>query len=346
MNSKFKIISMGRVGTVAINRYLTEHPQVSLPPFQESSRVFVSPTENIGNLFVSNDQKIKRHGIVIHDALFFNKKYRKKMAIMNNIKVDAILHMVRNPYDMVKSWINHINACACMGIMGWDKIPATVESFYSHYPQHFHTMQAGFQCRNLYKNYKRTKVIDFQALKSENIESTMTDIHNFLGVDNSFQCNMLHDKQNTYTKELLQKGIDFRLNNEIIRMGMAPVDLFFHKEKNLKPWVIIHDTEKIYELCPTLPKLEGDLVFIPKNNQEYKRLSSKTRKMLNDGIKDIVGEVLPVWAKNAEQMSQDVAAIKLNQLSEADRTFVAKMMEEDLDIFYRYYPEFKTLWNL
>lgn len=345
MNNKFKVIAMGRVGTLAANRYISAHPQISLPSFNDVTKTFGTHTGNMGGLFASSDQQISSSGIIIHDAVFFDKKHRKKLAIMNNIKINDIIHFVRNPYEMTKSWINHINSCHIMGILGWGKIPPSAEGFHSQYPEHFQTMKPGLQCRTFYKNYKGVKVIDFEGLMSEKIEETMADIYQLLGVDTNYKNEMLHDKQNTFTRELLQKGIDFRLNNEVIEMGMAPIDLFFHKQKDTKPWVTIHDTEMIYDLCPTLPRLEGDLVFIPKSNQRYNKLSYKTRRMLNEGIKDIVGEVLPVWAKNAEKIAQDIKAIKLQAISKADHAFVTKMLKEDMDIFGRYHPELKTLWE-
>jgi hypothetical protein len=346
MNKKFKVIAMGRVGTLAVNRYINGHPQLSLPSFNDCSKAFTSTTENIGGLLIDKRQQSDCQGIIIHDAFFFDRKHRKKLIALNTINVDAIVHLVRNPVDMVKSWINHINACASMGILGWSKITPSVEDFYSRYPEHFHTMKVGFQCRTFYKNYKRIRVIDFDSLWPEKIDQTMSTLYGFLGVDNSYKNEMSQDKQNTYTRQLLQKGIAFKLNNEVIEMVMAPVDLFFHKEKNSQPWITIHDTHKIYELCPTLPKLEGDLVFLPKSNHAHHNLSTKTRKMLSEGIKDIVGEVLPVWAKAAEQIAQDIEGNRVSKLSEADHSLVSKLMHEDLDIFCRYHPEFKTLWKV
>jgi hypothetical protein len=346
MNTKFKVIAMGRVGTVAINRYINSHPQLSLPSFNQTTKAFISPTANITDLLTDSSQKSAKQGLIIHDALFFDKKYRKKLTAMNDIKVTAILHMVRNPYDLVKSWINHINASASMGVLGWSEIPPSAESFYKNYPEHFDTMRYGLQCRSLYKNYKHLKVVDFPALMSQKIEQTMAAVYDFLGVDNHYRSPLLHETQNTYTNEMLIKGIDFKLNNEIIEMCMLPVDTFFHKDENAKAWITIHDTHKIYDLCPSLPKATGDLVLMPKSHKSYNNLSSKTRKMLGEGITDIVREVLAVWAKRAEATAQQIEADKLKSLSEADRDFVTKMMKDDLDIFFRYHSEFKTLWDI
>lgn len=331
---------------MAINRFINAHPQLSLPSFKETARVLQSTKENIGDLLLAPSQGASSQGIAIHDALFFDKKYRKKMTNMNNIKIDAIIHLVRNPFDQALSWINHINACACLGILGWKKISPSPEGFYSRYPAHFQTMQSGLQCRTFYKNHKQVKVLDFPALASEQIEQTMAGIYDFLGVDASYQNNMWHNKQNSYTRELLTKGISFNLNNETVEMGMAPVDLFFHHEKSAQPWVTIHDTQDIYALCPTLPKLEGDLVFMPKSVEAFNKLSFKTRKALSEGVEGILGEILPVWAANAERGAQLIKQTKLHTLNDEDRSFIAKMMKNDLDIFCRYHPEFKTLWDL
>jgi hypothetical protein len=346
MNNKFKVIAMGRVGTLAINRFLNNHPHLSVPAYGKATKTFKSPTESIGDMLVDRSGQSLHKGMVIHDAAFFDKQYRKRMTILNNIKVDAIVHLVRNPYEQAKGWINHINASACMGALGWQKIPSSAEGFYTNYPLHFKTMQPGLQCRTFYKNYTKVKVIDFPSLNSAKIEQTMHDVYHFLGEDKTHQNNMLHVTQNNYTRELLLQGINFKLNNEIVEMGMTPVDLFFHKDKNAKPWVTIHDTQSIYALCPTLPALKGDLLFMPKSVDAFNKLALKTRKMVSQGITDILAEVLPVWAKNAEQTAQQIEQTKLHTLSDEDRAFITKTMRDDLDIFTRYHPEFKSLWDL
>jgi hypothetical protein len=345
MNSKFKVIAMGRVGTLALNRFINSHPQISLPAFKESTRLFMTPGENVGDLLNDRSQQSTMQGMIIHDAVFFDKQHRKDLLKMNNIKVESILHAVRNPFEQALSWINHINASACSGISNFRRIPYSAASLNENYPHHFQTMLSGLQCNNLYKNHKRVKIIDFQSLRPSNIDQTMASIYDFLGVDNSYRSEMFHKPQNNYTRELLTKGIEFKLNNEVIEMSMVPEDLFFHHEKGAKPWVTIHDTAKIYALCPSLPVVEGNLLFLPKSSSAVDNLSFKTRKMLHEGIADIVSQVVPIWAKNAEEVAQKIEAEKLIALSGAEHDFIAKMMKDDLDIFYRYHPEFKTLWK-
>lgn len=346
MSKKFKVLSMGRVGTLAINRFLNNHPKISLPSFKESARVFTSPTENIADLLQSQADSTQNHGIVIHSPVFLEKQYRKKLANLNKIKMDGLIHLVRNPMEQAKSWINHINSSAQMGILGWKKIPATAEGFYQHYQQHFETMQSGFQCRTFYKGNKKIKLIDFPALSSANIQSTMSSIYEFLEVDDFDLGDMLQQPQNNYTRELLARGMHFQLNGEVVKVFMAPVSMFFHNDKDAKPWVTIHDTHKIYELCPSLPPMEGDLLFAPQSTKEFNNLSFKTRKMVSEGIHNILSEILPVWAKDAEATAQLIEANKVNSFSERDYEFIANKLKDDLDIFRRYQPKVVEDWGL
>lgn len=345
MSNKFKVIAMGRVGTLAINRFINDHPQVSLPSYKLARKKFITQGENIADLFQSGSQQSSHHGIVIHNADFFEKQYRKKLNSMNNIKVEHILHLVRNPFEQVLSWINHINASACIGILEWSKTPRSAEGFYTHHLRHFQTIQSGLQCRTFYKNFKRVKTIDFPELMPSKVEQTMKGIYDFLGVDNSHTSQIFRQPQNNYTLELLREGITFKLNNEIIEMIMIPENVFFHYEKETQPWVTIHDTDYIYQHCPSLPRLEGDLIFLPKSIASHNSLSFKTRKMLHEGIANIVAEVAPVWAKNAEVTAQKIESEKLRTLRPADFDFLQNKLKDDLDVFCRYHPEFKTLWN-
>ena len=337
---------MGRVGALAINRFINSHPQISLATYEQTTKLLTSPTGNVAELLNGSDQQSTRQGIHIHDAVIFDKELREKFIKMNNIKVDHILHLVRNPIEQALSWINHINASARSDVGSWYKIPSSAEGFNAHYSRHFNTMKPGQQCRTLYKNHKKLKIIDFSSLRSSNINQTMSGIYDFLGVDNGYRSEQFHKSQNNYTRELLTKGIEFKLNNEVIAITMAPEDLFLQQANNIKPWITIHDTQDIFNQCPSVPKIDGDLELRPKSVAAHNRLSFKTRKMLHEGIADIISEILPVWAKNAEEIAQKIEAEKLRALSEADRDFVSKMMKDDLDIFYRYHPEFKTLWNV
>jgi hypothetical protein len=346
MNTKFKVISTGRFGTLALNRYIHEYSQISLPNYKETRDIFRSHGVNIADLLNDSSEQSTRQGVIIHGSNFFDKLYRKRLLKLNNIKVNCILHLVRNPYEQAKSWINHINACAAMGVLNWQKIPTSAEEFYASYPESFNTMKAGLQCRTLYKNHKKIKILDFPSLASSNIDQTMADIYDFLGVDNSYRNEIFHQSQSLYTRVLLIKGIAFRLNNEVIEMCKVPVDLYYRHKKNVIPWVTIQDIDEMYKHCPTVPKLDGDLIFLPKNNDVFNNLSARTKTMLHEGIADIVSEVLLVWAKNAEATSQQIEENKPRALSEAGRDFVAKTMKDDLNIFCRYHPEFKTLWDL
>jgi hypothetical protein len=346
MSKKFKVVSMGRVGTLAINRFLNNHPKICLPSFKESARVFVSPTENIADLLRNQSESTENTGIVIHNPVFLEKQYRKKLTNLNKIKMDGLIHLVRNPLEQAKSWINHINSSAQMGILGWKKIPPTAEGFYQHYQQHFETMQSGLQCRTFYKGNKNIKLVDFPALSGANIQATMSGLYEFLEVDDFDLGDMLQQPQNNYTRELLGRGVNFQLNGEIVKVFMAPVSMFFHNDKDVNPWVTIHDTHKIYELCPTLPPMDGDLLFAPQSIKDFNNLSFKTRKMVSEGIHNILGEILPVWAKDAEETAQLIEANKVKTFSEQDCDFISNKLKDDLDIFRRYHPKVVEDWGL
>ncbi|WP_158968181.1 hypothetical protein [Paraglaciecola sp. L3A3] len=345
MRKKFKVVSMGRVGTLAMNRFINNHPEICLPSFKEAARIFADPKENIAKLLEGADHSEKVNGIIIHSPVFLDKKNRRALTKLNNIKTDALLHLVRNPMEQVKSWINHINASAEIGILGWGKIPPTAKGLFEQYPQHFATVKSGMQCRTFYKGSSNIKLIDFPSLSNTNVHNTMAGIFNFLGVDDYDLGEMIQQPQNNYTRELLSRGLHFKLNGETVKVFMAPVNLFFHDDKGIKPWVTIHDTQKIYKLCPTLPPMDGDLLFGAQSNDEFNKLSFKTRKMVSEGIQDILGEILPVWAKQAEDIAQKIEANKLVNLREQDIDFIKDTLKDDMEIFKRYHPEVQAKWG-
>lgn len=337
---------MGRVGTLAINRFIADHPQIHLHNYIVTKERLKSRSHTFDDLFIDKSYNTLQQGIVIHDSVFLDKRYRKKLGILNEIKTSSTIHLIRNPYEQVLSWINHINASASMGILGWKNIEPTAKSFYVNYPREFKTIMSGHQCQMLYRNSKQIKVIDFKQILDPTIEKTMEEIYDFIGVDPNYKCPLLKEKQNSYALELLYKGIVFELNNEVIHMAMMPHDLYFHAQKDQTPWIIIHDTDEIYKLCPTLPAIKGDLIFMPKSVEAHNKLSLKTRQMLHDGIRNIVSELLGVWVKDAEKIAQTIEANKLLSLSDDDIDFLNNTLKPDLQLLYKYHPKFKSLWNL
>ncbi len=340
---------MGRVGTLAINRFLNDHPNVSLPNYKTTKDLFRKKKQNNPSLLdlpYDKGPKITAKGFMVHDAMFLEKKYRKALAAVRDFKVDVTFHVVRNPFDQAKSWINHINASAAMNLLGWEAIPKTVKAFYQTYKEHLQTIKPGIQCTTFYPNQKNVQVIEFADLLSDKIDNTMTSIYQKLGIDEQYQSPLLHKPQNNYTRELMAKGISFELNNEVIHMGMAPLDFFYSERRDGKPWIIVHDTKMILDMCPTLPRIEGDWVFLPKDVHQFNQLSLKTKKMVHENIQDIVSEVLPVWAKSAEQIAQRIESEKLKQLSDDDKHLLSELLRDDLDVFFSYHPQFKNLWGM
>ena len=345
----FKVIAMGRVGTLALNRFIDEHPNVSLPSFTDTASLLLKkwqPVKGLSDIPFDKSSKIERTGVMIHDADFFQKKNKRQLATLKNHPANQLIHLVRNPYQQAISWINYINAYGIMQIKGWQQIEPTVSAFYKLYKKHLDTLKIGKQCQEFYSPNVEVKVIDFQEILPEKADDTMAKVFEFLGVDSSFKSTLTQTIQNSYTRELMAKGIAFELNGEVIEMGMTPLNKFNALKPNEKPWIVIHDTDQIFDLCPSVPRIEGDWAFIPKNVQAFNKLSLQTRKMLSDDIRNIINEIIPVWAQHAERIAQQIEQSKITALSEKDKHFLDEYLKADLSIFFHHHPQFKAQWGM
>ena len=127
---------------------------------------------------------------------------------------------------------------------------------------------------------------------------------------------------------------------------MVPIDTHFHNHKSEKPWITIEDTQHIYDACPSVPPLLGSLVLLPKSKTNFNKLSLKTKKMLHEGANSIVPELLSEWARQAEQIAQQIENEKMRSLTDEDHNFLSEILKDDLAIFTSHHPQFKSLWNL
>ena len=346
---KLKVISMGRVGTVAINRFLDDHPQITLPSYKKTNEVFKNPRAGFEMMPFDLSPMLKVKGIVIHDGLYLKKKNKK---LLNNIispKVEKLIHLVRNPKEQVVSWINYINACSIAGLGNWKAIDYSIKTFYELYKHHFDTLLVGKQMDLFYTSLNKNeevKLVDFDELSSKNINNTMSNLYQYLEVDD-YDCRFLKEQQNNLTISLLSEGFKFQLNNEIIHLAFAPLDFFYDVNgPNETPWLILDKPQEFCQYCPSLPTLTDKLVVEPKDKHEFNKLSYKTRQIFHEDILNIIGQIMPLWAKNAENVAQKVAEQKLISLTDSDSNFLHELLKDDLEKFYSVYPEYRTKWDI
>ena len=179
MTKNFKVISMGRVGTIAMNRFLNDHPQISLPYFTQTDKIFLKSKGHFQQLPHDKSAGITRKGMVVHDGWLYLKKNRKALKEVKMTESQDVIHLVRNPFEQVISWINHVNASAVSNHLGWQKIKPNVQNFYQNYKEHFITLKVGMQCQHFYQK-SSVEIVDFNSLSAKNVKSTMTSLYDFL----------------------------------------------------------------------------------------------------------------------------------------------------------------------
>jgi uncharacterized protein YbcV (DUF1398 family) len=346
---KLKVISMGRVGTVAINRFLDDHPQITLPHYKLTNQVFNNPKANFDMMPFESSKKLKVKGIVIHDGKYLENKNKKTLNNIKNQRVEKLIHLVRNPKQQVISWINYINSCALAGVGKWVAVDNSVKSFYDLYQKHFDTMLVGTQMDLFYDKLNKNedvKLIDFEELSPQKVNDTMSDLYHYLEVDD-YQCRFSQEMQNNLTISLLNEGFKFLLNKEVIHLVFAPLSFYYEANgHDNKPFLIINKQQEVFNYCPSLPPLNESFVVMPKSVQEFNKLSLKTRKMFHQDIKNIISQIMPAWAKSSEKVAQKIEIQKLHTLSDSDHDFLAQRLKPDLEKFYGVYPEFRNKWDI
>jgi len=348
---KLKIISMGRVGTVAINRFLDEHPEIDVPVYNKITKSLLStPKIKFSALPFTKKTESKVQGVLVHDGAFLLKKYKRSLSNVRDISVNKMIHLVRNPKEQIKSWINYVNAASLNEQSGWKYTGSNVQDFYKTYKHHFNTAMIGQQTEFFYKSLDKKEnvhLIDFNDLLPENATETMKNTYRYLGVNETFVPKQINDIQNTLETSLLWEGFEFVYNNEIIHLGFCPIEYFeYVKEGNRKPWLTLDDPSEFFKYCPSLKVPRGKLIVEPKNINDFNRLSLKTRQMFFENINPIISDILCAWAKKAEGIALNVEKNKINTFSDNDNDFIHQLLKADLEKFYAIYPDFRNKWDI
>jgi hypothetical protein len=345
MKINLKIISFGRVGTLAINRYLNEHPQISVPDNKQVTKIFTEKKGKIEDLSFGNKKQLV-NGLIIHHQNLYAQKNRAQLANLSKIKTDKLIHLVRDPFQHALGWINYINACAEANAMGWKAMPSNFKSLLKKHALVAQSLRLGFQVQHFYDSAKNVKLVDFESLSNDRILNTMADIYQFLGVDSTHISPSFMESQNTLTDILLRQGLTFNMNGEVIQISMKTLERAQKDNPNLKPWVTLHDTQDIFKHCPSLTPLKGDLLLFPVDPNKMNSLKYDTRKKLFTELSDILPKLLGQWATQAEITGQKILASKLDSLSDEDHHGIKDFLKHDIKFFTDHYPEYKSKWDL
>jgi hypothetical protein len=345
MKLDLKIISFGRVGTMAINRYLNEHPQISVPDHKQVTSLFREKKAKIEDLSFGNKNQLV-NGLIVHHQVFLAQKNRSQLANLSKIKTDKLIHLVRDPFQHALGWINYINACAEANAMDWKAMPSNFKSLLKKHPNVAQSLRAGFHALYFYDSAKNVKLVDFESLSNDRILATMADIYQFLGVDSTHTAPSFMESQNSLTDVLLRQGLTFEMNGQVIEIAMKTLERAQKDNPNLKPWVTLHDTQDIFKHCPSLTPLKGDLLLFPVDPNKMNSLKYDTRKRLFTELSDILPKLLGQWATQAEITGQKILTSKVDSLSDEDHQGIKDFLKHDIKIFTDHYPEYKTKWDL
>jgi len=348
MKPNLTVISFGRVGTMAINRFLNVHPQIVAPSYQCLPLVINSKDRNLDHFGKVKDKKVKIKAMVVHHGDYLDTNHQDELNFIRSLKTKKIIHLVRNPFDQALSWLNNAKSRGLIGASGWKPIES-FDKFLQDHPYQAITLKQGLQAQGFYnKGAKSSKVklLDFNDLLEVNIHKTMADIYQFLKINSTFKSDIFTQQQNSLTENIMAQGIEFELNGEKIQIAMKPSSISYLEIEDFKPWITLHDTNDLFEKCPSLVPCKGDIELFIKDMAEFQKLKYSTREMFLSNTGNIISEALEEWARRAELVGLQVKKTKMSCLSDKDRDDVFNFIKDDLEIFTDYHPEYKSKWDL
>lgn len=348
----FKVISLGRVGTIAVNYYLNLHPQLSVPDWAVVDAELAGLSEKKKQNFSFNSVKFPAKKAGIHKGLMMHShnlidNHKGTLDAINSYQTNKHIHLIRNPFEQALSYINFANQSAAMGAGGWDFVSG-FEDIIDKIPHVIHALNPAWQLRNMSTENANRMIVDFDNLASDKIDNTMAGIFEYLEVDHSFNHPMFKFKMQTATTNFMRGGITVDLKGHQLHFKFLPKKVADQelKQKGEKPWITIHEMDKVFATAPSLEPISDDLVMSLQSQKDLIRLRPGARKFLIENTATIANEVVFEWARQSEAKAQVIKKLKQTELDELDKEFIMDKIGKDLEYFYSLYPEYKAKWNL
>lgn len=348
MHPDFKVISFGRVGTAAINRFLSIHEEIDVPHY---NTVYASLSAQVGgkaNISFSDSEKIKSRGLILHQQELIGTD-NSTINALKDIHTEKLLHMVRNPFEQYLSWYNYVNSSAICDAnkANWAWLNTDIKTIFDKQSDIISTLKCGLQASLFYPNSDSVKLVDFNTLTADKIDQTMPDIYRYLGVNDSFSSSAFTKSQNNITTQLFEKGFVVNLNGDSIEFTLRSTEnLIADDGRKYLSFCTLSNMKQILQACPSVKFEDEKIDVVVSNPPEFAKLSNNTRGLLIKHSNEIISSSLAEWARRAEICVQEFEKVKVTKLSDSDHDFIKNYLKEDLAIFTDYHPEYKDLWQL
>ena len=312
----FKIISLGRVGTIAINYFLNLHPELSVPDYGLIDKELYGLSDKKKKNFSFNSLKFpakkgKYHkGMILHSHNLIAND-RNALDTVNQYQVDKHIHMIRHPFDQALSYLNFANQSAVSKVGGWDFV-SSFEDIIDEMPAVMNAINPAWQFKNIVNEGENRFIVDFDDIKAENVDATMAKLFEYLEVDPSFSHSMFKFKMQNDTINFLRSGIVVDLKGHKLHFKFLPKKIAAQEftQKGEKPWITIHEMDKVFATCPSLVPIDDDIVMSLSSNKDLIQLRPAARKFLMQNTATIANEVIFEWARQSEAKAQSLQKLK------------------------------------
>ena len=331
-NLDVKLLSFGRVGTVAVGRALMRHPDLLVPSWNDADALF-DEAQPLPATELKRCLTLHQHDLLMTERI-------KALAYIESLTAAKAVHMVRDPVKHVVGWFNYLTSCAALDSSGWHS-PGSFDEFLSGKYPVFATLFSEQLAQRFYPQVDDVMLVDFPELGEATFGETINRIFNFIGVPE--QPVEFVNVQNDLTVQFMERGFNLNLNGETV--GFSLVQHSGASDRFLQDhFMVIEDLGAVMrQCCPSLRAVEGRSFIGFKIGTE---LQKATYDFIVQNKEQIFPQVIEGWAKNAERMTQQIRERQVTGLSSAQQDVLWRLLGDDIRQFTKRYPQLKDSWVL
>lgn len=333
-----KSVSFGRVGTIAVNKTLSQHTQLTMPGWKKIQDHLLQD-ESLTPLFSSGEQK--KACLVAHHQALFEPQNSQRLNKVAKLPTKKLIHLVRDPVSHTIGWYNHIVECAMLGVHGWINPPERIEDFLVAENVILPTLKNDMIARLFYPQVEDVMLVHFHELQKEHFSKTIANIHDFCGIEH--QPARFIEVQNDLTVKLLHRGMTLNLNGEVAKFTMVQESAASQQWHDDHFVVMEGVGEMMSRWAPTVRAIEGKLYI---GFDQGTQLSQSTYDILEHHKAEIFGAAVEGWVKNSEQFAQQLSEKRVSSLTSAQASKLRLLIGDDVNKFVGRYPKLRELWQL
>lgn len=334
----FLILSVGRVATQAIWRYTDSHPDVFLPSFYDTDDLIKNNKyKELEDLYLKAGEHQKK-GIIIHSP--------ESLKGIDFFKFDKLIHMVRNPFDMVKALYNHFvhRAYIFPDIVTH---PGSLENFVTDNLNKLKFFEMG---KPFYENAFEKICIEFFQMGNDEIDFTMESLFKFLDLKKMVSPELFYINQQDDTSALMRGLITPQIahSNGLLNIYMAyEGDDIFNETFYLKVFTIESPDETFGVLgYPDPSSFQSRKINVYLSYKELDFVSQKEKEYIDDNLMAVFENTFLDWCKIVNDIEKLVKPQKVKKLTKNQEYFLAKHLKNDLDSLVKEFPKLVTIWGV